>query len=350
MNFGSDNQSGASDKVIQALLKANQGVSASYGTDEWTLRAEQKLRDVFETDLKAFFVTSGTAANCLALSSMVNPWDTILCHGHAHIINDELTAPEFYTGGARLQSLGLDSPKLKAEALNSYLDTFEGHPPHTAIPRALTLTQLNEAGCAYTLSEINQLTSIARKHDMLVHMDGARFSNALVGLGCSPAEMTWKAGVDVLCLGASKNGTLAAEAVIFFNPDLAANFEFRRKRAGHLLSKGRVLGAQMCAWLEGQHWLDLARTSNERAEQLAEGIRASANAELVWPVDGNELFALIKHSQIEALRSEGAIFYEWPERFLGSSQHVADDESLVRLVISFNTSEREVRDFIRLLG
>lgn len=350
MNFGSDNQSGASEKVIQALLESNAGVSGSYGADEWTHRAEQMLCDVFETDLKAFFVTSGTAANCLALSSMVNPWDTIVCHGHAHIINDELTAPEFYTGGARLLGLGLDSPKLKAEELRAYLDRFEGHPPHTSNPRVLSLTQLNEAGCAYTLSELNQLTDIAKKHEMRVHMDGARFSNALVSIDCSPAEMTWKAGVDVLCLGASKNGALAAEAVIFFDKALAENFEFRRKRAGHLLSKGRVLGAQLCAWLEDQHWLELARASNDHAQKLAEGICESEHAELVWPVDGNELFALIKHAQVKALRAEGAIFYEWPQRFLGGSKRLASDESLVRLVVSFNTSEQEVQDFIKLLG
>lgn len=352
MNFGSDNQSGASEQVLNAIIDANVGSSASYGTDAWTQKAEMLLADVFDTELKAYFVTSGTAANCLALASLVQPWDQIVCHAHAHIINDELTAPEMYTGGARLTGLDIDAPKLSVAALSNYLATYEGHEPHTAMPKALSITQLAESGCAYTLEELRGLTDTAKKYSMHVHMDGARFANALVTLGCTPAEMTWKSGVDVLCLGASKNGALAAEAVIFFNLELAKDFEYRRKRAGHLLSKGRLLGAQFCGWLANDHWLDLAKQSNAQAEKLSKGIVGSSNAELAWPEQqtnfGNEVFAFIKDEKIEALRSAGAVFYEWPKRFLPNKS--VENATLVRLVVSFNTLDEEIQQFINILN
>lgn len=351
MYFGSDNQSGASEQVLKAIIEANVGSSASYGADAWTQKAERMFCDVFETELSAYFVASGTAANCLALSSLVQPWDQIVCHAHAHILNDELSAPEFYTGGARLTGLGIDAPKLPLETLSGYLDTFEGHEPHTPMPKALSITQLSESGCAYTLEELRGLTAIAKKHNMHVHMDGARFANALVTLGCSPADMTWKSGVDVLCLGASKNGALAAEAVIFFNQELAKDFEFRRKRAGHLLSKGRLLGAQFCGWLENSHWLELAKQSNAQAAKLAKGIAKSAHSELAWPEQqanfGNEVFAVIHDQKIKALRDAGAVFYEWPARFLPNRK--VEGSTLVRLVVSFNTSDEEVGRFLNAL-
>jgi len=352
MNFGSDNQSGASTKIMQALVAANAGSASSYGTDEWTQAAARALVKVFETELHVYFVTSGTAANCLALASLVQPWDQIICHDHAHILNDELSAPELFTGGARLTGLDLELPKLSADTLARFLTTFEGHAPHTAQPKALSLTQLSESGCAYTLDELHALISLAKQHDMHVHMDGARFVNALVTLGCTPAEMTWKAGVDVLCLGASKNGAWAAEAVIFFNQDLAHEFEYRRKRAGHLLSKGRFLGAQFNAWLEDDHWLDLANRSNTQAAKLAQGIDLSSNGELAWPEEqanfGNEVFAFISNQKISELRASGAVFYEWPKRFLPTKS--VEGATLVRLVVSFNTTTEEVEQFLTILG
>ena len=349
MNFGSDNQSGASEKILQAIIAANSGAESSYGTDRLTRQAETKLAEFFETEVQVYFVASGTAANCLALSSLVNPWEMIICHSHAHIINDELSAPEFYTGGARLLGLDLDKPKLSEHALREYLENFDGHDPHTATPKALSLTQLNEAGSAYSLDELRALTTLAKAHDMRVHMDGARFANALVGLGCTPAEMTWKLGVDVLCLGASKNGALAAEAVVFFDKGLAKDFEFRRKRAGHLLSKGRLLGSQFCAWLEADHWRELAERSNAAAQKIKKAIEASSFAEVVWPVDGNEVFALIDNQKIVELRAAGAVFAEWPARFL-AKDIARENATLVRLVFSFNTTEQELDDFVRLLG
>jgi threonine aldolase len=349
MYFGSDNQSGASEKVMQALVDANRGVSSSYGTDDWTRNAESALEQVFETKLKVYFVASGTAANCLALSCLAKPWDMILCHAQAHILNDELSAPEFYTGGARLNGLDLDQPKLSASSLAQYLESFEGHVPHTAEPSVLSLTQLSETGSAYTLEELRSLASIAKSHDMKVHMDGARFANALVALDVSPAEMTWRAGVDVLCLGASKNGALAAEAVIFFDMELAAEFELRRKRAGHLLSKGRLLGAQFCAWLDDNHWLDLAGYANQKAETLAIGIDRTSECERVWERGGNEVFALLNDSSMQALREQGAVFSEWPKRFLPKEKQL-DSRAFVRLVVSHTTQNEEIDQFCSLLN
>ena len=349
MNFGSDNQSGASEKVLQAIVEANSGAQSSYGTDEWTRRAEELLAEFFETSVDVFLVSSGTAANCLALSALVNPWEMIVCHSHAHIINDELSAPEFYTGGARMLGLDLDKPKLSEQSLREFLERFDGHDPHTSRPRVLSLTQLTETGSVYSLEELRLLTKVAKEHEMRVHMDGARFANALVSLGCTPAEMTWKSGVDVLCLGASKNGALAAEAVIFFDKNLARYFEFRRKRAGHLLSKGRFLGAQFCAWLDQEHWRDLASRSNSSAKYLAQGIKTSSAGELVWPTNGNEVFALIENSKVAALRKAGAGFGEWPERFLGDLQK-KPDTTFVRLVCSFNTDQEELDRFLSFLS
>jgi threonine aldolase len=349
MNFGSDNQSGASEKILQAIVAANSGAESSYGTDRWTQQAEEKLAEFFETEVQVYFVASGTAANCLALSSLVSPWELIVCHSHAHILNDELSAPEFYTGGARLLGLDLDKPKLSESGLRQYLERFDGHDPHTSTPRALSLTQLSETGSAYSLDELSALTQLAKAYDMRVHMDGARFANALVGLGCTPAEMTWKLGVDVLCLGASKNGALAAEAVVFFDKSLAKDFEFRRKRAGHLLSKGRLLGSQFCAWLEADHWRGLAEKSNAAARRIMTGIEASAFAEVIWPVDGNEVFALIDNQKIKELRDAGAIFGEWPERFL-SKGIARENATLVRLVFSFNTTDQELEQFLDILS
>lgn len=349
MNFGSDNQSGASEKILQAIVAANSGAESSYGTDRFTLQAEASLAEFFETEVQVYFVASGTAANCLALSSLVNPWEMVICHSHAHIINDELSAPEFYTGGARLLGLDLDKPKLSEHGLRQYLESFDGHDPHTSTPRALSLTQLSETGSAYSLDELGALIKLAKEHGMRVHMDGARFANALVGLDCTPAEVTWKLGVDVLCLGASKNGALAAEAVVFFDKSLAKDFEFRRKRAGHLLSKGRLLGSQFCAWLDADHWRGLAERSNAVARRVMQGIDASSFAEVVWPVDGNEVFSLIDNSKIKELRAAGAVFAEWPERFLSKGIE-RENAALVRLVFSFNTTDQEIDQFLSILS
>lgn len=346
MFFGSDNQSGASEQIIEALVAANQGVCASYGDDQWTEQAVAKVREVFEhPNCSVYFVTTGTAANCLALSSMVKPWQTIICHHQAHIAMDESTAPEFFTGGARLITLDEGSARLSFSQLQQYLQQ-PLHAPHNPVPGALSLTQSNEAGQVYRPEEITQLADLAHAQGMKVHMDGARFSNALVSLGCSPADLSWRAGVDVLCLGASKNGCLSAEMVVIFDPQLAVDFEYRRKRTGHLLSKGRLLGSQVLAWFADQHWLDLARHANRQAQRLAEGLKQHADISVVWPVEANSLFVLLPRTLANALETQGAVFYDWDVRTLPSGVSCRDDQRFVRMVTSFVTSDADLDAFL----
>lgn len=349
MYFGSDNQTGASEQVFSFLQQANKGICAAYSDDDWTGRAVSKIQELFECDAEVYLVSTGTAANSMALACMTEAWDSIVCHGQSHIINDELTAPEFFTGGTRLIGLDTQLPKLTFDSLDEFLSHGSTHPPHNAVPKALSLTQMNESGQVYSLDEIQLMTRLAHDKGLTVHMDGARFANAIVALGCTPAELTWKAGIDVLTLGATKNGALSAEAAVFFNKKLSSNFIQHRKRSGHLISKGRWLGAQFVGWLEDNHWLDLAKHANDMSARLASGIEQSRNAQLVWPVMGNEVFVLLDKERINYLRNEGAVFYEWPKSFLAPELNITESQDIVRFVTSFQTSTDEVDKFLKLL-
>ncbi|RAU18835.1 low specificity L-threonine aldolase [Nitrincola tibetensis] len=349
MYFGSDNQAGVSAAIMQALVEANQGIAAAYSDDEWTHRARAAIADWFECDADVHFVSTGTAANCLALACSLEPWQIALCHGQAHIINDELTAPEFFTGGARLLGLDAQAPKLSAITLGHTLSQGSAHPPHNAEPAVLSLTQLTESGQVYSLEELRELTDIAHQYGLIVHMDGARFTNALVSLDCSPAEMTWRVGIDVLSLGATKNGAMTAEAVIFFKPSLAKKFVHLRKRSGHLLSKSRWISAQFLAWLKDDHWRELALHANQQARQLSAGIAEHPKCRIVWPTQGNEVFAVMPKALIQSLRDQGGIFYEWTPSFVPAEQRVREHEAMVRLVCSFQTKPCEVVQFIDAL-
>ncbi len=345
MNFGSDNQTGASQRVLEMLNTANAGVSHGYGDDSWSNQAVEAVKELFGCDLKAYFVATGTAANCLALSSMVNPWETILCHSHAHIFVDESTAPEHFTGGARMLGISQGEGKITPIHLDNYFRNVGMHLPHNPIAKVLSMTQTSEAGLVYGIDEIQQLCTSAKKHDLLVHMDGARFSNAIASLKCHPAEITWKAGVDVLCLGATKCGALCAEVVIFFNQDLARDFEHRRKRSGHLLSKGRLFGAQILGWLKDDHWLELATHANNQATKLTERLMAINDIRLAWPVEANELFIAMPTGLMEELLASGAEFYDWYPDVLPPGMTLNKDESFVRLVTSFATHDDELVNF-----
>ena len=349
MYFGSDNQTGASVNVLNAIFNANTGVCSSYGDDEWCKEAVESVRQAFDhPNCQVYFVATGTAANCLALSALVKPWQTILCHQQAHIAMDESTAPELFTGGARLITLDAGKGRLTEATLSNYLQRQALHVPHNPVPGALSLTQANEAGQVYQPSEVASLCRLAHEKGMKVHMDGARFANAVASLGCTPADITWRAGVDVLCLGASKNGCLAAEMVIFFDPKLAEDFEFRRKRAGHLLSKGRLLGAQINAWFRDDHWLSLAKYANTHATRLADGLSEIDGIDLVWPVQANELFLMLPKPLAETLQAKGAIFYEWDITTLPEGYVYQDTHLFARMVTSFATSEIEVTEFIKI--
>ena len=345
MQFGSDNQSGVSDKVMDCLLQATNGYAHGYGEDEWTNKAVQALRETFECDLEAFFVITGTAANSLALSCLVQPWESVLCHHQAHILIDESTAPEFFSGGARLLSITNKAGKITEEHLHEYARTAGTDYPHNPRARALSFAQANESGLVYTVKEITALCAAAHHQGMRVHMDGARFANAVAALDCRPSEITWQAGVDVMSLGATKNGALAAEAVIFFNADLSVSFRERRKRAGHLVSKGRFFGAQFVSWLENDHWLELARHANRQAALLAETLSKLPDFRLVWPVQANEVFLILPKPKAEKLQAAGATFYEWYPEGLPPETSLHSDEVFIRLVTSFTTNAEDIDAF-----
>lgn len=342
MNFGSDNQTGASAQVMAALAACNEGHEHSYGGDRWTARAVAALRDTFGCDLAAYFVPTGTAANCLALACLAKPWQTILCHDQSHVLLDELTAPEFFSGGARPIGISRSAGKLEPHHLAEYFARAGGDAPHNAAASALTVTQSSENGLVYAPAEIAALAEAARRHGLRLHVDGARFANAVAALGCQPADISWRAGVDVMSLGATKNGALGAEAVIFFDRTLAAAFEWRRKRAGHLVSKSRFIAAQFVGWLDSGHWLQLAQHANAAARRLAAGLAAVPGVRVVWPAQANEVFAAMPRTVSQALQDAGAEFHEWPASGLPPGTALAAGEVYVRLVASFLTEDRDV--------
>ncbi len=342
MNFASDNATGASPKVMDAIVAANAGAAMPYGADPWTAAAGKAFNELFQRECAVFLVATGTAANALALASLSPPWGAIFCHEHAHIANDECGAPEFFSHGAKLVGLRGPRGKIPAAALDAALRAWPRGLVKQVQPAALSLTQATESGTLYSIAEIAELSAMAHAAGMAVHMDGARFANALIENPATPAEMTWKCGVDVLSFGASKNGTLCCEAVIFFDPSKANDFAFRRKRAGQTLSKGRLLGAQAVAHLADGHWLEMARLANARAARLADGLTKLAGVRLPWEREINEVFAILPRSLDAALRSAGARYYDWGARGLEAGEALASDEVFVRLVASFATTEAEV--------
>lgn len=344
MDFASDNASGASDKVMAALVEANRGFAPAYGADAATKEAEKRLSALFERECAVFLLATGTASNALALASVTPPWGAIFCHQDAHVMDDECGAPEFYSAGAKLVPLAGARGQIDPRAFDAALEAYPRGLMKQVQPAALSISQATESGTLYSLDALAALASRAHEAGLAVHMDGARFANAVAALGCTPAQMTWRAGVDILSLGASKNGTLACEAVVFFEPAMAQEFLYRRKRAGHTLSKGRFLAAQMNAWLDGDHWLHLARDANACAAKLEHGLR-DAGARIVWPRDVNEVFAVISRKMDDALKHAGARYYEWPARALPDDLKPRDGEVFVRLVCSFATAEADVTRF-----
>jgi len=342
MNFRSDNTAGASEKVLAALIAANGGAQAAYGADELTKRVERAFCELFEREVAAFLVVSGTAANSLALSCVTPPWGAILCHDESHVVRDECGAPEFFSGGARLIGLPGIGCKLAPETVATHLARLPEGSVHSSQPAALSVTQATEAGTIYSLQELAALAEIAHARSLAVHMDGARFANALVMLGCTPAEMSWKSGVDVLSFGATKNGCLAAEAVIFFDKEMSRDLPFRRKRSGHTISKGRLIAAQMLAYLEDGHWLDLARRANKAAERLEHVLLSVPGVRIGWKRQANEVFALIPHAVHERLRAADAVYHPWSPEWLPPTAKPRPGETLYRFVTSFRTSFSEI--------
>ncbi|MBC8790525.1 MAG: low specificity L-threonine aldolase [Tagaea sp. CACIAM 22H2] len=336
MNFASDNTAPVHPQVMAALEAANAAPSMPYGNDALSRDVEAKIAAIFERPAKVFLVSTGTAANALSLAAMTPVWGSIYCHAAAHIEEDECGAPEFYTGGAKLVGLDGEHGKLAPADLDAALNAAGAGGVHHVQPAALSLTNATEAGTIYSPAEIAALSAIARKHGLKVHLDGARFANALVASNCTPAEATWKAGVDILSFGGTKNGCLAVEAIVVFDDALAATLAFRRKRAGHLFSKHRYLAAQMAGYLDGGLWLDLARQSNAVAAKLASGLAALPGAKLAHPVQANEVFVDLPEAAIAAIEQAGFAVYRW----------FGPGTRRLRLVASWNSREADAERLI----
>ena len=347
MNFASDNVYGVHPRILAALGDVNGGTAPSYGGDDFTRRSEERLKEIFGCDLRAFLVTSGTAANGLALSAITPGFGAIICHAEAHIAVDECNSPEFFTGGAKILGLAAPGGKIAPAQVERTLKGFiRGE--HDPKPKGVSLTNATELGTVYSPAEVKAFSSLIRPRGMKLHMDGARFANAVAGLGCTPADLTWKAGVDVLSFGATKNGAMMLEAVIFFDLELAEDFAYRRMRGGQLLSKSRYLGAQMMAYLENDLWLQNARRANALARRLAEGFAAIRTIRIPNPVEANEVFAIMPRSLFERLQAEGARFYDWMPDSLGDG--IAPDEVFARFVLSFATPEEEINSLLALMA
>lgn len=342
MNFSSDNVTGAHPAIVEALAKAAAaGPMPPYGADPISERLNARLAEIFEHEVAVFPVATGTAANALSLSALVPPWGGILATDEAHVEVDECGAVEAMSG-ARIQIVPGVEGKLTPEALAARIAPIRLGDQHHVQPAAVSLTQATEAGTVYTPREVAAIGAFAKERGLRVHMDGARFGNAVAGLGCAPAEITWKAGVDVLSFGATKNGALAAEAVVFFDTALAANFLYRRKRAGHLVSKMRFLSAQLDAYLADDLWLKNAAHANEMATRLALGLIDLPGVELDHPVDANEIFVRLPPGIADGLKAGGFHFYDWG----APPADPARDATLYRLVTAFDTAEASVDAFI----
>ena len=327
MRFCSDNTGSVCPEILTAIAAANRDLAVPYGEDPWTARLDEVLGGFFGTAVRAFAVTTGTAANALALATLSPPYGAIFCHPEAHIAVDECGAPGFFAGGAQLIPVAGEHGKLTAQALAATLD---GHPVsvHSVQPAAVSISQASEVGTTYRPAEIASLAEAAHARGLRLHMDGARLANALTYLGCHPGDVTWRAGVDVLSFGATKNGALGAEAVVFFNRELVRDFELRRKRAGHLLSKLRFVSAQLLAYIESGVW----RRNAERANALARRIGAAASGRLLHPIEANEVFFDLGDAHKESLRAAGFEFYDWG----------APASGVARLVVSWDQDERHV--------
>lgn len=334
MNFASDNAWGVPQEMLEALQAVNTGAAAPYGGDALTERLTAEMSRVFERPVAVYPVASGTAANALALATVVPPHGAVFCHRLAHIATDECGAPGFFTHGAQLVLLDGANGVLEAERTREALERFRTGDVHHSQPAAISITQATECGTCYRPSAISAMAGLAHQRGMKLHMDGARFANAIAYLGCTPAEATWRAGVDILSFGATKNGALGAEAVVFFDPDDARDFEFRRKKAGHLLSKMRFVSAQLLCALEKDRWIAWASRANALAGRLATELAKIPAAEIAWPVESNAAFVLLPNELAARLREHGAQFYDWAEP--------SDGRTLVRLVTSVSTPEGEI--------
>jgi threonine aldolase len=330
--FASDNTASICPEALAALQEANANYAPAYGEDRWTARICDRIREIFEADCDVYFVFTGTAANALALAQVCQSFRSIICHQSAHIQTDECGASEFFTGGSKLVLVGGANGKLdlgEVEALLAHQNEL-----HSYKPGAISIAQATEFGTLYTPDEISAIADLARVHKLFVHMDGARFANAVASLNCAPKAITWEIGVDVLCFGGTKNGTAAGELVIFFNREIAREFDYRAKQAGQLGSKMRFLAAQWAGLLAGDVWLRNARQANRAARRLANRLQRESKLEIVFPVEANAVFARIEGQLAGGLQSRGWRFYKFIE------------PDVYRLMCSWSTTEAQISSLI----
>lgn len=339
MNFKSDNTTKICDPVMDMMLRINHGHAPSYAQDDETKKTKDLFCDIFEKDVTVFFVITGTAANSLALSALTPSHGCIFAHKEAHIHTDEANAPELFTGGAKIIPLYGINNKISSRDLNNKIIQFKGMRPHMAAPTTISISQSTEAGTVYQPDDILLLHHVAQQHGLSVHMDGARFANALVATGCSAAGLTWKVGVDVLCLSGTKNGCLAAEAIIFFNTEKATHFDYIQKRGGQLMSKMRFFATQFQAYFENDLWLKNAQHANQMATHLAGIFERYTDAQILHPVEANAVFVELPHGTANYLRHNGAEFYDWGSP--GNSHY--------RFVTSFATTQQEIDNLENIL-
>jgi threonine aldolase len=325
-------------EIMAAILAANNDTAPSYGADAASTRLGALFADLFECQVRVFPVVSGTAANALALACLTPPWGTIYCHDTAHIVVDECGAPEFFTGGARLVTLAGVDGRLVAADLEAALAVAGAGNVHHMQPAAVSITQASELGTVYRPAEVAAIAEVCRRHAVRLHMDGSRFANALARLGGSPADLTWRVGVEALSFGATKNGALAAEAVVFFDPLLAATFAYRQKRGGHLLAKTRFISAQLEAYLKDDLWLRHARHANDMAARFVAGLKPLRGVQLLYPVEGNEIFLRLPAAAFAALQAAGFAADPW------------DETGLVRFVTAFDTDPADLDALLAALA
>ena len=346
MYFASDNAGPAHPRVMEAMIAANESYAMGYGADPIMDTVRVQVRETFEApDAAVYLVVNGTTANALLLAAMTKPWETVFCADCAHIHEDECNAPEFYTG-AKLTLVPTTDGRMSADDLRQTILAEQNRGVHGPQRGPLSITQVTEKGTNYSLDDIRALTATAQEFGMQTHLDGARFANALVAMDCSPADMTWKAGVDTVSFGGTKNGLLGVEACVIFNPEIAWEFELRRKRGGHLLSKHRYLSAQMQAYLKDDLWLDMARAANARCVQLADGLHGHSSAKMLFEPQANMIFFEMPRGEHKRMLDAGAVYY-----VMNGDHEVGDPDAplIGRLVCDWSMTESGVSQFIDLL-
>ena len=331
LNFRSDNEFPAAPAIMAALIDANHGTAWAYAEDSFSERLDDAFSELFGTTTTVVPLSTGTVANAIALACVTPPWGGVFCHRNAHILNDECGAPEFFGNGLRLIPVDGPEGKFTASALQQTIVATAGYGVHAYVPSAVSLTQSTESGTIYQPEEISSICAVATENDMATHLDGARFGNAIAALACHPGDVSWKAGIQMMSFGASKNGCMAAEALLFFDhPELREKAERLRKRSGHLLSKMRYVSAQLLAYIENGLWLDLAKNANQQAARFSQAVVQHPNASLEYPVHANEVFVKWTAAGFQKLEESGIQFLTWPGR-----------DDLARFVFSHCTSSKE---------